>query len=372
MKKILWLTWKDLKHPQSGGAEIVDNEIAKRLVKNGYQVIFLTSKFKNCLEKESIDGYQVIRLGGRFSVYWAVYRYFKKHLAAWPDLIIEEVNTMPFFSKFYSHKPTMLLFYQLCREKWLHEMFWPLSWIGYMIEPLYLKFIKNLWTITVSESTKKDLEKNGFLKQRIGLMRLGLSQDFHRCPKIAKDKSLILGLGSVRPSKKTLDTIRAFEIVKKEIPRAKLIIAGKLNGYYGRKVLRTIRKSKYTRSIKYRGFVNQKEKIKLLARANILAAPAIKEGWGLVISEANSQKTPAVAYKISGFQDSVIDNQTGLLCNPNHKDLARQIITLFSDQQLYDYLSNNSYKLAQKMNFDNTYQDFILELKRFKKGQFLM
>jgi len=43
--KILWLTWKDRKNPFAGGAELVNEEIAKKLVKNGHQVIFLVAGF---------------------------------------------------------------------------------------------------------------------------------------------------------------------------------------------------------------------------------------------------------------------------------------------------------------------------------------
>ena len=38
--KILWLTWKDRKNPLAGGAEVVNEELAKRLVKDGHEVIF--------------------------------------------------------------------------------------------------------------------------------------------------------------------------------------------------------------------------------------------------------------------------------------------------------------------------------------------
>ena len=30
--KILWFTWKDMNYPEAGGAELVNEELAKRLV----------------------------------------------------------------------------------------------------------------------------------------------------------------------------------------------------------------------------------------------------------------------------------------------------------------------------------------------------
>ena len=38
--KILWFTWKDLKNPYAGGAEVVNEQLAKRLVADGHSMEF--------------------------------------------------------------------------------------------------------------------------------------------------------------------------------------------------------------------------------------------------------------------------------------------------------------------------------------------
>ena len=38
--RILWLTWKDKKNPLAGGAEVVNEELAKRLADDGHEVFF--------------------------------------------------------------------------------------------------------------------------------------------------------------------------------------------------------------------------------------------------------------------------------------------------------------------------------------------
>ena len=60
--KILWFTWKDRENPASGGAEVVNEEIAKRLARDGHEVIFLVGGFKGSPIEEQIDGYRVVRL----------------------------------------------------------------------------------------------------------------------------------------------------------------------------------------------------------------------------------------------------------------------------------------------------------------------
>src|SRR3990172_9551868 len=99
--KILWFNWKDRKNPLAGGAELINEEIAKRLVRDGNEVILLVAGFSGAKTEEIIDGYKVVRLGNRWTVYWQAYRYYKKYLMGWADLVIDEMNTIPFFAKFY-------------------------------------------------------------------------------------------------------------------------------------------------------------------------------------------------------------------------------------------------------------------------------
>ncbi len=369
MKKILWITWKDIKHPQAGGAEIVDNEIAKRMVKEGHQVIFLTGGFENCQPEEKVNGYRIIRLGNRFSIYFQVFRYYKKFLGGWADLVIEEVNTLPFFTRYYVREKRLLFFHQLCREKWLYEMFWPASWLGYFLEPLYLRLIRREKAITVSRDTRDDLITIGFEKEKIALIHI--ASNFRPQNKFSiKSSNYILSLNSIRPSKKTLDTIRAFEIAKTKLPELKLIVAGKPNGRYGRKVLREVMNSKYTDSIEFYGRVSEKVKKELIQKSKLVCAPYVKEGWGLVVAEANTQAVPVVAYRVSGLRESVVDNVTGLLCDQNPRDLAKSIIKLFNDQKIYERLSKNAWMGTKNRSFDQTYLDFLDGLKRLRYGQF--
>ena len=50
-----------------------------------------------------------------------------------------------------------------------------------------------------------------------------------------------------------------------------------------------------------------------MSRAHVLLVPGVREGWGLVVTEANAMGTPAMAYDVPGLQDSVINGVTGKL-----------------------------------------------------------
>lgn len=120
--------------------------------------------------EEIINGYKIIRLGNRWTVYWEAYRYYKKHFTGWADLAIDKVNTLPFFCKFYAKEKNIMFFHQLCRKIWFYEMGFSMNLIGYLAEPVYLWPLNDKEVITVSESTKNDLSEYGFKKDNVSII----------------------------------------------------------------------------------------------------------------------------------------------------------------------------------------------------------
>jgi glycosyltransferase involved in cell wall biosynthesis len=364
--KILWLTWKDRKNPLAGGAEVVNEELAKRLVKNGYEVIFLTAGFSDGKKEELIDGYKVIRLGNCWTVYWQVYKYYERNLIGWADLVIDEVNTVPFFAKFYAKEKNILFVHQLCREIWFYQMFFPLSLIGYLLEPIYLRLLNDQKVITVSKSSKKDLFNYGFKKRKIKIISEGIEIEPVKDLKVITKykRPTILALGAIKAMKRTGHIVKAFEIAKLTIPDLQLIIAGSTEGKYGDKVLRMIKDSEYKDFIKYLGRVSKGKKIKLMQKSHMIAVTSVKEGWGLIVTEANSQGTPAVVYNVDGLRDSVKNKKTGIVCQQNTpEDLAENMLKLLEDKEKYEKLRLNAWEWSKEINFENSYNNFIKAIK---------
>ena len=79
---------------------------------------------------------------------------------------------------------------------------------------------------------------------------------------------------------------------------------------------------------------------------------SIKEGWCIVVTEANSQGTPAVAYDVDGLRDSVMDGETGLISNANPEDFAKKIVDLLSNQSKYSRVQRGAWETSKDVNFD--------------------
>lgn len=359
--KILWFTWKDRKNPYAGGAEVVNEELAKRLVKDGHEVTFIVRGHPGEKEDEFIDGYRVIRVGNWKSVYWEAYKYYKKNLVGWADLVIDEVNTIPFFCKFYVKEKNMIFFCQLCRKIWFYEMRFPMNLFGYLAEPVYLWLLRNKEVITISESSKKDLMRYRFKKDRIKIISVGIELKPVGDLEIEKyEKPTLLSLGAMRSMKRTDHILRAFEIAKKELPDLQFMIAGSVSGPFGGKVIQAIDESHHRKSIHYLGKVDEATKIDLMRKSHLIAVTSVKEGWGLIVTEANSQGTPAVVYDIDGLRDSVRHKETGLICHRNTPEhLARRIVQMLSNKERYEKIRCNAWQWSKEINFDKSYEDFL-------------
>lgn len=358
--KVLWLTWKDRNHPLAGGAETVSGEIMDRLVRDGHEVRVITASYSGSKKHDFINGAEVFRVGNRYSVYLAARQLYKKQINNWPDVVIDEMNTIPFGSAFYSSKRNILLAYQLAREVWFYQMPFPLSLVGYVVEPFMLRSLAKRYSISATESnsTKDDLARYGFKNTqtfRIGINLPHLTQLSQK-----QNPKTILSLGSIRPMKRTLDAVKAFEYAKDGDSDLRMVIAGDASGKYGRKVIKYISRSRHRDSIDFKGRVSADERLSLMRESGLILVTSIKEGWGLIVTEANSQGTPAIAYDTDGLRDSIQDKQTGILCpSGDFKCMGKQIVSLLASYDTYEEMRRKSWQWSQQFTFENSYQDFI-------------
>jgi glycosyltransferase involved in cell wall biosynthesis len=355
--RILWYNWRDIKHPDAGGAEVFTQEVMRRLTKKGYDITLFTERFSNGLQLEYIDGVRILREGGKYSVYSKARKYYSKHKNCY-DFIIDEMNARPFLTpKFVKEKPILALCHHVSLEAWSLELPFPLGHIGYYyFHRRGLSHYRNVPTVTVSESSKKNLEKIGLKK--IFVVPEGVSvSSLDEVPQ--KGHSPIIAfVGRLKRNKLPDHAVQAFAIIKKIIPDAKMWIMG--DGYM-RKKLEKMGNS----SITFYGRVEEDLKYKLLSQAHLVLVPGVHEGWGLVVTESNAMGTPAIAYNVPGLRDSVRDDETGILVKQNSPGcLAEAAISLFQDPQRLHELSYNALGFSKRFTWDKTADVFDNIIKK--------
>jgi glycosyltransferase involved in cell wall biosynthesis len=348
--RILWLSWRDIKNPDAGGAEVFTHEVMRRLARKGYEMTLFASHFSNAFKSEKIDDVNVIREGGKYTVYLKAKSYCKKHEHNY-DLIIDEINTRPFLTPKFVKKPILALIFQLAREFWFHETHFPINYLGYYyLEGKWLSSYKDTPTITLSNSSKEDLQKTGL--RNIFVIPPGIS--VNPLPEVKQKVSMprVVFLGRLKKAKLPFHAIEAFALIKQEIPEAKMWIIG--DGYLRKK----LEKAKVNDIVFY-GRAKNELKYELLSKAHLLLVPSIREGWNLAVTESNAMGTPVVAYDVPGLRDSVIDGETGILVKEKSPhNLAKAAIYLLKHKNLLSKYSSNALAFSRQFSWDKTAYEF--------------
>ncbi len=347
--RILILNRRDIRNPLGGGAEKYTLEVARGLLERGHEVVWFASSFRGAASREELDGIKIIRRGSELSTHLFGFLYALRNRRQF-DLIIEEFNGIGYMTFFL--KNSVLLIHQLYQEFWTAEMG---KWAFFMkwVEKALLRLYRNKFTITVSPSTKEDLESLGF--GNIAVVENGIDVVNVRCRKA--DELTLIYLGRLRRTKNPEDAIRIFFRVKERIPEARMWVmgTGPLEDYL---------RSRYSHpDLHFLGFVSEEEKYRRLCEGHFLIVPSIREGWGIVVIEANMLGLPVIGYRVKGLRDSIRDGYSGYLVD-GVEEGAERIVELWNNREKYEEMSRNAREWASRFTWDRTKQKFIDALRR--------
>ena len=353
--KILVFNWRCWLNPAAGGAEIFTKEVLTNWTTKGHKITLFTSQYPNSKPEETSNGVQIIRAGGKYSVYSKAKKYYKKIFSKQNyDVVIDEINTRPFQTpKFVNNNETIIaLIHQLAREYWFYETRFPINYIGYhYLEKKWLKNYTNIPTFTVSKSTKEDLIELGFNK----IFEVSEGLNFNPLNNIPTKEPypVIVYSGRLKSPKRPNHAIEAFKLVKKKISNAQLWIIGE-------GPLKNKLEKNAINDVKFFSNLSNQQRRKKIKKAWILINPSIREGWGLNVIEANALGTPCVAYNVKGLRDSIKHNQTGLLVESgNISKLSQAIIKVINNKELRNNLGENALKYSRQFSWEKTANNFL-------------
>jgi glycosyltransferase involved in cell wall biosynthesis len=319
--RILILNWRDVSHPNAGGAELYTDSVAHHWISEGHHVTLFCAAIAGRPHSEVVDGLHIIRRGSRFSVYREARNYYRNEGSGLYDLVVDEINTRPFLSpKWVDDVPVVGLAYQVCRELWNLQMPFPLSWVGqHILEPMWLKSYQSTNVVTISQSSRESLLEYGM--KSVHVVPVGGSIEVPIEPLAREARPTVVFIGRLEAHKRPQEAIRAFSILHQQDPRAVMWIIG--TG----PMEAQLRKSAPP-GVQFLGSVSHVEKFERLQRAHVLIATSVREGWGLVVSEAAAVGTPTIAYDVAGLRDSV-SASCGTLTAPKPDALGRALCEYF-------------------------------------------
>ncbi len=362
---VLILNWKDIKNPDVGGAEIILYELSKRLVGDGHTVTWFCRSFPGAKPEETIDGIRVIRRGNRFTVYWQAYRYYRS-LRVKPDRVLDCVNTICWQTPLYVSKEKRIAYVnQLAKEVLFYELPPILAHIAYMLEPLEYLTYRDTKFLCYSESVKKDITTFGIPETNISTFPIGIDHDRYKPGKKSRDP-LFLFVARLTAMKRPDLCVEAMRLIVQKYPKAKLAMVG--YGPMERKIGDMIRTYELEKNVylvnKDHLFFDahpKDQKVKLMQQAWALLMPSVKEGWGMVVTEAAACGTPSIVTDVTGLRDSVTHDMTGrhISSNPSVEELAGSMMQLISDNEKRIRLSREAQKYTETFEWETSFRIFL-------------
>jgi len=356
--KILVFNWQDKKNPYAGGAEVHLHEIFGRIAKQGHSVTLVCSQFRGGAPRDYIDGIRIIRIGKRNVFNFAVPLWYLFFGAKY-DVIIDDVNKIPFYTPLYVRKPVIALFHHLFGKSIYLETNPVAASYVYAAEWLIPRVYKSVPIVAVSESTKSELVEQGIPEKNIKIIHNSVDHSRYSPDQNKKPNSFTIGfLGRIKKYKSITHLLEAFDRIKVEIPDAKLVVIG--DGDYLPQLKSAAKKLKYRNDIEFTGYVSGEEKVRRIREMDVIVNTSSKEGWGLTVIEANACGVPVIGADVPGLRDSIIDEETGLLYHYGDIEaLTALLFRYYGDKHLREKLIQNALTWAAKFNWDDAAEAFL-------------
>lgn len=365
--KILVFNWQDIRNPDAGGAEVHFHEIYSRVAALGHTVTLFCSSFEGAAPEEIIDGIRVIRKGGRylFNIQVAI-AYLTRFRFEGYDVVIDDMNKIPFFTMLYVRKPLYVIIHHLFGKSIFVEATLPVASYVYLLEKLAVKLLhaRRVRVMVVSPSTEKEMLDEGLRKDQIEIVYNCVDHSrFLPNPSERSTSPVVAYVGRLKRYKSVEHLLQAFAILRRDYVDLKLLVVGE--GDYRRTLEQYAEGLGLREHVCFTGFVSEADKVILLQRAWFVVNTSSKEGWGLTVIEANACRTAVIGSNVPGLRDAIQDGVTGLLYEyGNIEQLADRMDLLLRDQEFRNRLAENAYQWSLSFDWGKMAEHSIQLLQR--------
>lgn len=322
--------------------------VMKRLADRGHQVTWYTSLYPGAEPESTEGGITYLRAGTYRSIHYHARSYLKSlPNREEPNVIIDEVNTRPFDpSRFVQHQIRVINWvHQLAREVWFYEVPFPIAVLGrYLLEDHWLRRISKHTTMALSNSTAEDLTKLNFRDVRIVPPAIDFAEYRENVSRI--NPPSLLYIGRLSKGKRVEDALKAYSLVRRKIPTS-MIVLGR-GPVYNNLVRRFP-------NVTFPGYLTESEKSRIISQATLLLVPGTREGWGLVVLEAQARGVVPIVYNVPGLRDAVGHGKAGILLNSNTPEsMADAVLDILANKERLMSMSQACRDWASHFTYERT------------------
>jgi len=217
--------------------------------------------------------------------------------------------------------------------------------------------------IAVSKATADDLGRIiPDAKNKTVVVPLGVENSFRVMPAVKKEK-VILVVGTVEPRKNLPMLFKAFADLPVSIKDEYRIWVVGAKGWRDSDIFKSA--NALGDSIKFWGYVDDRQLVELYNKAEVFAFPSLYEGFGLPLLEAMACGAPIIANNISSIPEVVGD--CALLINSSQKEWTLGLSRILADANLRRTLSLRGVARAKQFSWHMTVDKTIEVYKQLLK-----
>jgi len=305
--RVLIVNWRDPWHREAGGAERYAWEMARALAARGAAVRFLTARGPGQTRGERRDGIEIVRRGGRFTVYPLALGWLLARRRS-ADIVLDCQNGIPFFTPLVLPRrvPVLCVVHHVHTAQFtVHFPAW-MAWVGRLLEgPVSRLAYRRQACVAVSPSTIAAMRE-----------RLRWTGDIYLIPNGTPVPAPAPATAGHPPRLVWIGRLVAHK-------RAELLVPVAARGFTidvigrgpGAAALSAAIESApaLAGAVVMHGYLPEEDKHAIVSQALLHLNTSQGEGWGLCVLEAAALGVPTVAYDVEGLRDAVRDGQTGWL-----------------------------------------------------------
>ena len=350
---ILIINWQDWTNPLSGGAEVHLHEIFKRL-ECDFNISLLCTHFDSAPESEEIDGIKIHRVGSRNTFNFHVPGAYRKlRETERYDLVIEDLNKIPFFGGRFVHERRIAILHHLFGKAIYTETNPIAATYVYYSEKLIPKYYKKTPIIAVSESSKIEIVNMGIPRENVKVVYNGVDLNAYKYRVKKSVCPTIICLNRMKKYKRMDILINSIPKVLRSIPDLRVFLVG--DGDDLSRLKELARKNGIEHAIEFTNFVSEEKKTELLASSWISVNTSPIEGWGLTSIEAQVSGTPSVVPNSPGLRETVKDGVSGYIYPFGDRcALTEILIKILNDKESVIKMGEAARKWAMNFSWDES------------------
>lgn len=222
--------------------------------------------------------------------------------------------------------------------------------------------------ISPSELIKKDLIDKG-IGAPVTVVSNGIDLELFRGERriFPGDEPRLLHVGRLAPEKNTEEVIRAFALIKREMPHARLTVVG--DGPVLTDLKREASELGIGDSVLFTGYRSRTELPQVYAEHDLFVTASAMETQGLVALEAIAAGLPAVGVNAFAIPELIQHGRNGLIAEAHHvPDIAAAAVRLLKEKSFYESASLESIEVARQHGHDRC-TDRLEKLYRQSAGK---